>query len=147
MGQVKHDINRPSWRVDSSPSDLEKQSARMTGRAIGPEPPHTGKAELRRASSQVVSEYLAGCYPALVPCDSEAVRTLLLNELLVRCPGFSTREYRLALTARLVTREVVPQMRNALAHSSPNIRRKRRDSESARSLGSRRKSCAPKRRR
>ena len=89
----------------------------MVEPTVGQEPPSVGREALRCASSDVVTEYLAGRWPELVPSRLLELRAFLLNELLDRCPGFSTREYRVALTTRLVTRGIVLQVRRALIGS------------------------------
>jgi hypothetical protein len=74
-------------------------------------------AVLKTVTSDVVAEYLAGRWPELNGASGAELRALLLEELLSRCPGFSTREYRVALTVRLVTRGVIQKVRHALAGS------------------------------
>lgn len=59
---------------------------------------------LREASREVVAEYLGGRWPEVYGSSWGELRAFLLNELLRRCPGFSTREYRTALMTRLVVR-------------------------------------------
>jgi hypothetical protein len=77
---------------------------------------------LRSVTLEVVAEYLAGRWPGLNNARGAELRALLLEELLSRCPGFSTREYRVALTVRLVARGVVQKVRHALAGSRLNGR-------------------------
>jgi hypothetical protein len=72
-----------------------------------------GRAVLRSVTSDVVAEYLAGKWPGLNNARGSQLRALLLEELLSRCPGFSTREYRVALTVRLVARGVMRKVRHA----------------------------------
>jgi len=71
-----------------------------------PSPP---MASLRDACADVVAEYLGGRWPQLRGSLRPELRAFLLNELLTRCPGFSTREYRIALTKRLVVRGLLPK--------------------------------------
>jgi hypothetical protein len=66
---------------------------------------------LGRACTDVVAEYRSGRWPQISAVPAPELRAFLLNELLARCPGFSTREYRIALTKRLVVRGLVPKER------------------------------------
>jgi hypothetical protein len=62
----------------------------------------TTKTELRLVAGELVSDYLLGKLGEEVDeTFGPLARTLLLERLLARCPGFSTREYRSALTAGL----------------------------------------------
>jgi hypothetical protein len=62
------------------------------------------KTELRVVAGEVVSEYLS-TRPAEPGHElSSETRTELLERLLARCPGFSTRDYRAALTAAFAGR-------------------------------------------
>jgi nitrite reductase (NADH) small subunit len=74
------------------------------------------KAALRRTCSDVVGEYLAGRWPELDSRTWQELCSFLLEELLARCPGLSTREYRVALMTRLSMRGILskPRPRAAL---------------------------------
>jgi nitrite reductase (NADH) small subunit len=74
------------------------------------------KAALRRTCSDVVGEYLAGRWPELDSRTWQELCAFLLEELLARCPGLSTREYRVALMTRLSMRGILskPRPRAAL---------------------------------
>lgn len=96
----------------SEPEGTGRRSAQAVAKASRP-----GKAVLKRVTSEVVAEYLAGRRPRLSNAHGAELRALLLEELLSRCPGFSTREYRVALTVRLAARGVVQKVRHALAGS------------------------------
>jgi len=73
------------------------------------------KASLRSACSDVVTEYLDGRWPELDGKSWPELCAFFLNELLARCPGLSTREYRFALMTRLAVRGLVPKPRRAPA--------------------------------
>jgi hypothetical protein len=77
---------------------------------------------LRRVTSDVVAEYLRGTTSGLAGTDWAELRARLLVELLSRCPGFSTREYRVALTTRLAARGIMLKVRHALASSRLDAR-------------------------
>lgn len=64
----------------------------------------TTKTELRLVAGELVSDYLLGKFGEVDETFSPFARTLLLERLLARCPGFSTRDYRSALTAGLTGR-------------------------------------------
>jgi hypothetical protein len=66
---------------------------------------------LGRACTDVIAEYRSGRWPQIIAVPAPELRAFLLNELLARCPGFSTREYRIALTKRLVVRGSLPKER------------------------------------
>jgi hypothetical protein len=59
------------------------------------------KSGQRRACAAIIDDYLArhGDQLALEPWSK--VRELLLEALLARCPGLSTRDYRAALASRV----------------------------------------------
>jgi hypothetical protein len=59
------------------------------------------KTELRIVAAEVVSDYLLGGLGEVDDSFGPAARTLLLERLLARCPGFSTRDYRSALSVGL----------------------------------------------
>jgi hypothetical protein len=60
------------------------------------------KSELRNIASELVSDYLLGRLSDVVDESFGAeARMLLLEQLLARCPGFSTRDYRSALNVGL----------------------------------------------
>jgi hypothetical protein len=62
------------------------------------------KTELRVIANEVVNEYLSA-HPTEPGQElSSETRTELLERLLARCPGFSTRDYRAALTAAFAGR-------------------------------------------
>jgi hypothetical protein len=61
----------------------------------------TTKTELRLVAEELVSDYLLGKLGEVDETFGPIARTLLLERLLARCPGFSTRDYRSALTAML----------------------------------------------
>ena len=75
-------------------SSIEPRAARSTAT----------KTELRVIASEIVNEYLST--QAIEPGTElgAETRTELLEQLLARCPGFSTRDYRTALTAALAGR-------------------------------------------
>ena len=62
------------------------------------------KTELRLVACELVSDYLLGKLGEVDETFGPFARTSLLERLLARCPGFSTREYRSALTAGLPSR-------------------------------------------
>lgn len=68
-------------------------------------------ADLERAGREVVRDYLAGQWAHLDGAEWAATRTFLLNELLERCPGHSTRDYRVALDVSLVRRRSMLKLR------------------------------------
>ena len=76
-------------------------------------PPLSTKATLKSTCSEVVAEYLAGRWPELDGKPWPERCAFLLEELLARCPGLSTREYRVALKTRLSVRGLVPKPRSA----------------------------------
>lgn len=55
-------------------------------------------SSLAEATRQLVASHLAGTWPELEGRPWLEVRSFLLSELLRRHPGFSTREYRRALS-------------------------------------------------
>ncbi len=59
------------------------------------------KSELRNIASELVSDYLLGKLSDVVDELWSEARMLLLEQLLARCPGFSTRDYRSALNVGL----------------------------------------------
>ncbi len=60
------------------------------------------KSELRNVASELVSDYLLGkLSDAVDEGFGPEARMLLLEQLLARCPGFSTRDYRAALNVGL----------------------------------------------
>jgi len=60
------------------------------------------KTELRNVASELVSDYLLGKLSGAVDESfGPEARMLLLEMLLARCPGFSTRDYRSALNVGL----------------------------------------------
>jgi plastocyanin domain-containing protein len=67
-------------------------------------------------SQQVANEYLAGQWEHVAGKPWKEVRTFLLDELLERCPGFSTRDYRIALNKSLAGRIQVAR-RNHLSRA------------------------------
>lgn len=72
--------------------------------SASPDVPTPLMASLRGACAEVVAEYLDGRWPELTGLGRLELRAFFLNELLTRCPGFSTREYRIVLTKRLAVR-------------------------------------------
>jgi hypothetical protein len=63
------------------------------------------KTELREVAGEVVGDYLATRSGEADGRELDPeVRNVLLDRLLARCPGFSTRDYRAALTAALAGR-------------------------------------------
>lgn len=74
--------------------------------------PSPRPVSLGRACTDVVAEYRGGRWPQIASAPAPELRAFLLNELLTRCPGFSTREYRIALTKRLVVRAPAPKKRS-----------------------------------
>lgn len=62
------------------------------------------KTELRLVAGEVVSEFLSAQQGELGPELGAETRTELLERLLARCPGFSTRDYRTALAAAFAGR-------------------------------------------
>jgi len=56
---------------------------------------------LRRATTQLVAEYQLGVWPELLAKTPKEAEAALLVRLLERCPGHSTREYRVALRRAL----------------------------------------------
>lgn len=71
------------------------------------------KASLKSTCSEVVAEYLGGRWPELDGKPWAELCAFLLEELLARCPGLSTREYRVALKTRLSVRGLLPKPRSA----------------------------------
>ena len=60
------------------------------------------KSELRNIASELVSDYLLGkLSDAVDEGFGPETRMMLLELLLARCPGFSTRDYRSALNVGL----------------------------------------------
>lgn len=80
--------------------------------AVPRTPTLTTKAGLRSTCSEVVAEYLAGRWPELDGKSWPELCAFLLEELLARCPGLSTREYRVALKTRLSMRGLAPKPRS-----------------------------------
>ena len=78
------------------------------------------RANLTKASSQVVAEFIAGRWLELDAKSWGEIRNFLLTELLERCPGFSTRQYRLALNTCLAARNHILKTR-CLAHHDPRM--------------------------
>ena len=66
------------------------------------------KTELRGVAAELVNEYLLGKLGEVDETFGPFARTLLLERLLARCPGFSTREYRSALNVGLSGRARAP---------------------------------------
>lgn len=64
----------------------------------------TTKTELRTSAIELVSDYLLGRFGEVDETFGPDARTLLLERLLARCPGFSTRDYRSALGSGLSAR-------------------------------------------
>lgn len=75
----------------------------LTSNSEMPRPSET-KAGLRDAGRMVVVEYRSRKWPELYASGWPEAREFLLVELLTRCPGFSTREYRIALNAPFLIR-------------------------------------------
>jgi len=91
---------RPSLRFASTSktkSGAPKQVGHHHADAEGAQP----AANLADAAREVVASHLAGTWPELKGRPWLEVRSFLLCELLRRHPGFSTREYRRALSACL----------------------------------------------
>jgi hypothetical protein len=91
--------HRPSLRFAAS---VKARSSTHVGR----ESPVEGHAPLAalglgEATQQLVDGLIAGAWPELQGQPWLEVRNFLLSELLRRCPGFSTREYRRALSTQL----------------------------------------------
>lgn len=64
----------------------------------------TSASTLREAGADVTREYRAGKWPQLEGQSRSNVREFLLEQLLERCPGYSTRDYRRALNGSLTAR-------------------------------------------
>jgi hypothetical protein len=62
------------------------------------------KTELRAVAGEIVNDYLSTQTTEPGHELSSETRTELLERLLARCPGFSTRDYRAALTAAFAGR-------------------------------------------
>ena len=60
--------------------------------------------DLCTASGQIIDDFIAGRWRDLIGRPRSEVRRFLLGELLQRCAGFSTREYRVALDTALSVR-------------------------------------------
>lgn len=91
--------HRPSLRFAAS---VKAQAPRHVGRespAAGQAP--LGSVGLVEATQQLVGGLIAGEWPDLNGQSWLEVRSFLLSELLRRCPGLSTREYRRALSTHL----------------------------------------------
>lgn len=97
--------HRPSLRfaaTSKARSSAPKQVGRHDANAEGVQP----AANLADAAREVVASHLAGTWPELKGRPWLEVRSFLLCELLRRHPGFSTREYRRALSACLSSQAV-----------------------------------------
>ena len=85
------------------------------------------KASLRSACSDVVSEYLDGRWPEVDGKSWPELCAFFLDELLTRCPGLSTREYRVALMTRLAVRGLVCKPRRVQARYPDAAKAGKRD--------------------